>query len=46
MKLRLFKCYPAGPIRTVEHSLFLFIERESPIVNFFITGRSTLLYRV
>ena len=32
--------------RTLEHVLFLLSERESPIVNFLIKGRFTLLYRV
>jgi len=37
MKLRLSKCYPAGPIRTLENALFLLIEREYPTVNFLKT---------
>ena len=46
MKLRLSKCYPAGPLRTLEHARFLLIERESPTVHFVIKGQFTLLYRV
>jgi hypothetical protein len=46
MKLRLSKRYPAGPLRTLEHAFFLLNERESPIANFVIKGRFTLLYRL
>jgi hypothetical protein len=46
MKLRFSKCYLAGPLRTLEHALFPFIEQESPIVNCVIKGRFILLYRV
>jgi len=40
MKLRLSKCYPVGPLPTLEHALFLLIELESPTVNFVIKADS------
>jgi len=46
MKQKLSKCYPAGPLRTLEHAFFLIIAQEPPNVNFAIKGRFTLLYRV